>query len=375
MDRNIDEKDEDMFIDYKNAFPSSYNFVTSKNLTDDENSYVLHLTLNSNSSVIASGLNTSKITVCDTTTLSELASFEAHEGDLSGMKFSPENTNYIYTSSSQECIKLWDIRDYKTPARTFIDTSVPVQNGSANKDIPKKPLISFDVNRSDEFIAAGTEQVVKDAFLLFWDVGSGKMLGGYWESYGDDVTTVSFHPEDNDRLATGGTDGLINIFDISQSTEDDALITSINTESSIRDVHWYKNKGYDGIAATSHDEEVIVWSNIDSTQPHKTFSREDLTVSMRRKTTEWIYLIGTHFKTDLQQLILMSGSSCPDNPCLRISTIKKNKLKSFADLKFDQAGNRRNSAIVRSSCYDSLSNAIYTGNENGDVTLWMASNL
>ena len=240
MDRNIDEKDEDMFTDYKNAFPSSYNFVTSKNLTDDENSYVLHLSLNSNSSVIASGLNTSKITVCDTTTLSELASFEAHEGDLSGMKFSPENTNYIYTSSSQECIKLWDIRDYKTPARTFIDTSVPVQNGSANKDIPKKPLISFDVNRSDEFIAAGTEQVVKDAFLLFWDVGSGKMLGGYWESYGDDVTTVSFHPEDNDRLATGGTDGLINIFDISQSTEDDALITSINTESSIRDVHWYK---------------------------------------------------------------------------------------------------------------------------------------
>ena len=138
---------------------------------------------------------------------------------------------------------------------------------------------------------------------------------------------------------------------------------------------WFQNKGYDGIAATSHDEEVIVWSNIDGTQPHKTFSREDLTVSMRRKTTEWIYLIGTHFKTDLQQLILMSGSSCPDNPCLRISTIKKNKLKSFADLKFDQAGNRRNSAIVRSSCYDSLSNAIYTGNENGDVALWMASNL
>ena len=236
MDKNIDEKDEDMFTDYKDAFPSSYKFVTSRNLADSENTYVLHLTKNCNTSAIAAGLNTSKVTVCDTKTLSETASFEAHEGDLSGIKFSPSNINYLYTVSPQDCIKLWDLRDYKSPARSFIDSSTPSQNGTA---IPKKPMLCFDVNRNDEFIAAGTEQVVKDAFLLFWDIGSGKMLGGYWESYGDDVTTVSFHPEDNDKLATGGTDGLINVFDVSQSTEDDALLTSINTESSIRELFWY----------------------------------------------------------------------------------------------------------------------------------------
>ena len=89
-------------------------------------------------------------------------------------------------------------------------------------------------------MVAGTEQVVKDAFLLFWDIGSGKMLGGYWESYGDDITTVAFHPEDADKLATGGTDGLINVFDVSQSNEDDALLTSINTESSVKELIWYK---------------------------------------------------------------------------------------------------------------------------------------
>ena len=244
MDKNIDEKDEDMFTDYKDAFPSSYNFVTSKSLTDDIDSYVLHLALNCNNSAIGAGLNTSKVTICDTTKLSEAASFKAHEGDLSGLKFSSENINYIYTSSPQECIKLWDTRDYKTPARRFIDSSTPCENGSGSASIPKKPLICFDVNRSDEFIAAGTEQVVKDAFLLFWDVGSGKMLGGYWESYGDDVTTVAFHPEDNDKMATGGTDGLINVFDVSQPTEDDALVTSINTESSIRDITWYKVRSF-----------------------------------------------------------------------------------------------------------------------------------
>ena len=49
-----------------------------------------------------------------------------------------------------------------------------------------------------------------------------------------------FHPEDENKLATGGTDGLINVFDVSQATEDDALITSMNTESSIQTLIWYK---------------------------------------------------------------------------------------------------------------------------------------
>ena len=96
---------------------------------------------------------------------------------------------------------------------------------------------------------------------------------------------------------------------------------------------------------------------------------------MRRKTTEWIYLIGAYFKTDLQQLLILSGSSCPENQCLRISTVKKNKLKSYADLKFEHGADQYSKAIVRSSCFDTLSNAIYTGNENGDITLWMASGL
>jgi hypothetical protein len=165
---------------------------------------------------------------------------------------------------------------------------------------------------------------------------------------------------------------LINVFDVSQSSEDDALITSINTESSIQDVCWYKYKDRDAIAATCHDEEIALWPNVDGIEPHKTFTREDLTVSMRRKTTEWCYLIGTHFKTDSQQLMVISGSSCPEKTCLRVSTIKKNRLKSYADLKFDKKSTVGQS-IVRSSLLDSFSNAFYTGNENGDLCVWMPS--
>jgi WD40 repeat protein len=44
---------------------------------------------------------------------------------------------------------------------------------------------------------------------------------------------VCFHPTKQDTLASGSTDGLINIFDVSKSCEEDALQQSLNTESSV----------------------------------------------------------------------------------------------------------------------------------------------
>ena len=59
---------------------------------------------------------------------------------------------------------------------------------------------------------------------MFWDVASGSMMGGYWESHKDDVTSVRFHPDKKDVMASGSTDGQINLFDISQPEEDEALL-------------------------------------------------------------------------------------------------------------------------------------------------------
>ena len=73
----------------------------------------------------------------------------------------------------------------------------------------------------------------EDSFLLFWDVRSTKLLGAYWESHSDDITTVKFSPVNGTRLATGSTDGLLNVFNLVATTEDDALEYSFNTESSV----------------------------------------------------------------------------------------------------------------------------------------------
>lgn len=49
----------------------------------------------------------------------------------------------------------------------------------------------------------------------------------------DDVTCLTFHSIKRDILASGSTDGLMNIFDLAQPAEDLALMYSLNTGSSV----------------------------------------------------------------------------------------------------------------------------------------------
>lgn len=117
----------------------------------------------------------------------------------------------------------------------FLCTSDNTESGKT------KPLTSFDISCDERLIAGGTEHIGGDAFILFWDIrySSSKMdnkdslLGGYWESHMDDITCLAFHSIKRDVLASGSTDGLMNVFDLTQPSEDLALTYSLNTESSV----------------------------------------------------------------------------------------------------------------------------------------------
>ena len=45
-------------------------------------------------------------------------------------------------------------------------------------------------------------QVMSDSFVLFWDVRKTNLLGGYWDTFGDEVTEVKFHPDNPDSLVS-----------------------------------------------------------------------------------------------------------------------------------------------------------------------------
>jgi len=44
---------------------------------------------------------------------------------------------------------------------------------------------------------------------------------------------VKFHPTEDKTVISGSTDGIINLFDVTQTTEQDAFQSSFNTKSSV----------------------------------------------------------------------------------------------------------------------------------------------
>lgn len=149
----------------------------------------------------------------------------------------------------------------------FTDTTVT--------NTKKKLFTCFDVSPNNILLAAGTNLYEGDSFILFWDVRKNSLLGGYWESHTDDVTQVKFHPEDSNKLISGSVDGLINLYDLSQTSEEDALIDSLNTESSIEKLGWFQQGRTDIISCITHTADVQFWK-IEDAQPYCHLHRSDV---------------------------------------------------------------------------------------------------
>jgi len=376
MDNKDDgyEADRDMFTkssDMSDIFPATFDHTAETELGQD---YVIHLVPSSTFRSVLAGAS-GYASILDAATGKKTSGWR--QKGLTGLRFSPQNESLVYTASSLDSVKLWDLRSgTDKPAKVFMDTSLadsgPEKGGGRRGGhVEKKSVISFDVSSDDAFLAAGTAQVVEDAFLLFWDVRSENMLGGYWDSFGNDVTSVQFHPTNSDRLATGGADGLINVFDVSQETEDDALLSALNPEiSSVKKLTWFERKNdKEALATTSDNEELVVWPRVvEGTAGEEVrLTREDVTIGIRRKTAEWCYLVDAH-RNGNDGLTVVAKSTFEAAPCLRLATVnKKNRLKSYADLRYPT---KNGGGGARCSALDPLSGTVCVGDEQGRVHWW-----
>lgn len=217
----------------------------ARRLQPDEPSYILDLAVPPCSSPPAQGSDL--LAACCSNHIVRLHSretlhlwgeYQGHNGAVFGGRFSKCSPDLLYTGSVDGTLRCWDVRRPGSIAtRVF-------------RSEPEHSYCSFDVSCNDRILCAGTEQVGEDSFLVFWDtrmVGDGKakqdqLLGVYSESHSDDITAVCFHPSQADRLASGATDGLVNVFDLSLGKEDDALITTYNCDSSAGSLCWAGNQ-------------------------------------------------------------------------------------------------------------------------------------
>ena len=195
---DISEEDVDMLSEgIDSHFKENYTLKDCKSVGLDD-TYILNLDVNTNNQTTA-GLSNQNVLIFD----ENLNKIQQKKllNKVINVKFSPKHSELFYTGTS-DCVQLWDKRTKDEEGVFQIDTN--------NGQHAPKPFTTFDMNITDQFLVAGTEVVNHDSFLLFWDIRGKNMLGGYWETFGEDLTVTKFAPNDPNQLIAASSDGQVN---------------------------------------------------------------------------------------------------------------------------------------------------------------------
>ncbi|NXO43058.1 WDR89 protein, partial [Locustella ochotensis] len=298
------------------------------------------------------------IRVYDRETLRFLRELRGRRGTLSGVRFARACDSVLFSACSQGAVGTWDLRSAsQEPVRVF-------------SGHPSNAFISFDVSCSDLVVCAGTEKVEKDAFLVFWDArgvtdcagAAREPLGVYSESHNDDITKVCFHPTEPNLLVSGSTDGLVNVFDINKDNEEDALISTCNSDSSVSSLGW-SGHDYKQVFCVTHDEGFCWWdmAQLDTEEPITLLHVLDVRESVRAENHGLHYLVGGWYHEKAGKLFLVGGTSTGN---IHLISCGSDGLSLLGTL----CGGH--SATVRSFCWSPTDESLLTGGEDAQLLLW-----
>ncbi|KAJ0173894.1 hypothetical protein K1T71_010040 [Dendrolimus kikuchii] len=302
---------------------------------------------------LAIGLSDNSIEVyqLNNTSLSKVCKFSGHQKGLSEVVCSSRNENIVYSAGSDGVVKMWDTRQGATCAMEYKDEEEQLI----------RPYECMDVSCNGLVLCAGSQVVQNDAYLVFWDERMSKPLGGYWNSHTCDITQVKFHKEETGILATGALDGLVNVFNVMEQTEDDALTYSLSIENPVERLSWLDSKR---VACISHGYDMQVW-DADSGDLLRSYGRDKITRSIKRSKEDDCYLVDAFMSID-DTAVLLAGSYSENSNILRSVTITEKKLQPRTDFK----GNKQ---IVRCCWYDKDRDILITAGESGIISVWSGS--
>lgn len=287
-------------------------------------------------------------------TLNLMGQYRGHSGTLCGVTFTHNSPEVLYSGSADGTVRGWDVRRPGTEAAQVFESD------------PSHSFCSFDLSCSDTLLCAGTEQVNdEDSFLVFWDVRKpgGGLLGVYSESHSDDITQVRFHPRDRDRLASGSTDGLVNVFDLSRGAEEEALLITCNSDSSAGSVCW-SGPDYTQLLCLSHDEGLHLWDlgQLDTEEPLTIYSTSDARSLTPLPDGGGVdYLVGGRWLEKAQKLLVVGGNNSGDLHLMECDDGGLHLLRSL------EGGH---SSTVRCFLWDAAGESMVTGGEDAQLLLW-----
>lgn len=356
VDDLIDENecdDECENADANLSFEKRYGILCEKAVSL-QSVYILHLDacFQDSSVKLVSGLSDYRCIVYDISTyLTATFTNVVHEDIITDVKIVAEDEQKFYTSSLDGSIKLWDLRTPAKPALIFKDNS--------DGDVNLKPISCFDVSADQKFVCGGTPLVEADSYLLFWDSRKSSVLGGYWETHTDDITQIKFSVGQPNLMLSSSTDGLVNLFDVSQSKEDDALLNSFNVDAAVRKLSWFDQESTFGCIT---DMETVQMWQVDDVEPTRQFDRQTLGQAIRMKSWNNAYACDIYAASS-DDAVILSGSNVGKGDYLKLAKLADGELNPYATFE-------KNKQLVRCSCYDARQDKFITAGESGIISVW-----
>ncbi|EAT34049.1 AAEL013688-PA [Aedes aegypti] len=317
----------------------------------------LHLALSNDGRKLAVGLSRKELQLYDLGTDGNLVlsegSFTKYGSTIRGVRFFEGDPNALMVCTEEGDVSWYDLRSGCKPVHVFEDTS----------EGPKKTMTAFDINRNDRVLCASTEvQKGGDSFLLFFDIRERSFLGSYWECHSEDITNVRFHPTNPDLLSSGSVDGLINVFDISQPTEDDAMQTCFNVEDAIESINWHTSPtDQDWISCITTTNNFHLY-DVESQDMVVEFDRQRITDAMKRSSSIDCNVVNTH-NDGSGGFFLLAGSNYNKGECLR--SLKYDNKHLLPHRNF-----LHNRQIIRASVYNEKEHCLITTGESGLIAVW-----
>ncbi|KAJ8717518.1 hypothetical protein PYW08_005917 [Mythimna loreyi] len=295
--------------------------------------------------------NSIEVYQLNNTSLTKVCRLSGHDKALTEVVCDPKDDQLVYSAGQDGLVKLWDTRKSGSCVQEYKD----------NEEELVRPYECMDVSCNGRVLCAGSQLVEDDAYLVFWDNRLTKPLGGYWNSHTDDITQVKFHKTKTEILATGSLDGLLNVFNVMELTEDDALTYSLNVENSVEKLSWLDEKQ---VGCITQSNDLQLW-DADSGDLLRSFTRDKVSRSIKRSKADDCYLVDTYTSLD-DTPVLLAGSYEGNGQVLRSVTIADKRLQPSTDF----ADNKQ---LVRCCWYDKDRDILVTAGEGGAVSVWRAA--